>query len=90
MVPPITLSEYAPNALRILFLEKLPWPPSCIILKPIAAKVNPSKQHKRTEIQGLGVKKTSVVYIPTNEVIKNKLFKNNLLPPETHKLLEMK
>ena len=59
------MREYYHNAAMLfthLYLEKLPWAPSCITLKPIAA-VNPtSRTLSRIAQMAAGVKKTRWIY----------------------------
>ena len=62
-MPPIIFNEYAEALFIHLCREKLAWPPSCIILKPIRAKSSPNKTQSIIEIMTFGVKKTRIFFL---------------------------
>ena len=61
VLAPRMLRKYAETVLSQACLEKLWWPPSCMILKPSMAKFRPISIHNSKATSGGGVKNTSVV-----------------------------
>src|ERR1700712_2207794 len=81
LLPPRMFNENAANWFTHLYLLKLPWAPSCITLKPIAATTQPSKTLSEIAKKVLGVKKIRCIYTKEKTSIRITAFENILKSP---------